>query len=238
MGIIPGVGEDMGAWVSYATARRASKTPERFGKGAPEGLLASEAGNSAAVPGAIIPVLTLAVPGSAPAAVLLAAMFIHGVRPGPMILIESPAFIFEVAAMLFWASLAILVLGLALTRPMLAVLRVPRALLMPVVFTLCVVGSFAIASRVFDIWVMLGFGLLGFALRLMHYPIAPLALGIVLGEMLDRNFRRAMVLSDGHLEPLVTRPICAVLATLTLLVLVWDLPPFARARATLLARLT
>jgi putative tricarboxylic transport membrane protein len=237
MGIIPGVGEDMGAWVSYAAARRASRTPERFGKGTPEGLLASEAGNSAAVPGAIIPVLTLAVPGSAPAAVLLAAMFIHGVRPGPMILIESPAFIFEVAAMLFWASLAILVLGLALTRPMLAVLRVPRALLMPVVFTLCVVGAFAIASRVFDIWVMLGFGLLGFALRLMHYPIAPLVLGIVLGEMLDRNFRRAMVLSDGSLEPLLTRPICAVLATLTFLVLVWDLPPFARARAALFARL-
>jgi len=93
-----------------------------------------------------------------------------------------------------------------------------------------------IASRIFDIWVMLGFGLLGFALRLMHYPIAPLVLGIVLGEMLDRNFRRAMVLSDGALEPLVTRPICAVLATLTLLVLVWDLPPLARVRASLLAR--
>jgi putative tricarboxylic transport membrane protein len=138
--------------------------------------------------------------------------------------------------MLLWASIAILVLGLALTRPMLAVLRVPRALLMPVVFTLCVVGSFAIASRVFDIYVMLGFGLLGFALRLMHYPIAPLVLGIVLGEMLDRNFRRAMVLSDGNLEPLVTRPICAVLATLTLLVLLWDTPPFVRARAALLGR--
>ncbi len=236
MGIIPGVGEDMGAWVSYAAARRASATPERFGKGAPEGLMAAEAGNSAAVPGAIIPVLTLAVPGSAPAAVLLAAMFIHGVRPGPMILIESPAFIFEVAAMLFWASLAIMLLGLVLARPMLTVLQVPRALLMPVVFTLCVVGSFAIASRVFDIYVMLGFGLLGFALRLMHYPIAPLVLGVVLGEMLDRNFRRGMVLSDGSLEPLFTRPICAVLAAVTLLVLVWDLPPFARARAALLQR--
>ena len=198
--------------------------------------MAAEAGNSAAVPGAIIPVLTLAVPGSAPAAVLLAAMFIHGVRPGPMILIESPAFIFEVAAMLFWASLAIMILGLVLARPMLTVLQVPRALLMPVVFTLCVVGSFAIASRVFDIYVMIGFGLLGFALRLMHYPIAPLVLGVVLGEMLDRNFRRGMVLSDGSLEPLFTRPICAVLAAVTLLVLVWDLPPFARARAAILQR--
>ena len=234
MGIIPGVGEDMGAWVSYAAARRASRRPQAFGKGSREGLMASEAGNSAAVPGAIIPVLTLAVPGSAPAAVLLAAMFIHGLRPGPMILIQSPGFIFEVAAMLFWASLCILVLGLALTRPMLTVLRVPRHVLMPIVFTLCVVGAFAIASRVFDIWVMLGFGLLGFGLRLMAYPIAPLVLGIVLGEMLDRNFRRAMVLSDGSLEPLLTRPICAVLAAVTFLVLVWDLPPVARLRSALL----
>ena len=165
MGIVPGVGEDMGAWVSYAAARRASREPQTFGKGSTEGLLAAETGNSAAVPGAIIPVLTLAVPGSAPAAVLLAAMFIHGVRPGPMIMVEFPSFVFEVAAMLFWASVAILVLGLALTRPMLHVLRVPREYLMPLVFVLCVVGSFAIASRVFDVWVMLGFGLLGFVLR-------------------------------------------------------------------------
>jgi putative tricarboxylic transport membrane protein len=224
MGIIPGVGEDMGAWASYAAARRASKQPETFGKGNSEGLLASETGNNAAVPGAIIPVLTLAVPGSAPAAVLLAAMFIHGVRPGPLIMIESPSFVFEVAAMLFWASVAILVLGLALTRPMLFVLRVPRAYLMPLIFVLCVIGSFAIASRVFDIWVMLGFGILGFALREMNYPMAPLVLGIVLGDMLDKNFRRAMVLSDGSLLELVTRPISATLALLTLATILWGLP--------------
>lgn len=234
MGISPGVGEDMGAWVSYAGARRASRTPETFGTGNPEGLLAAETGNSAAVPGAIIPVLTLAVPGSAPAAVLLAAMFIHGVRPGPMIMIEFPVFVFEVAAMLFWASLAILVLGLALTKPMLYVLRVPRSYLMPLVFVLCVIGSFAIASRVFDIWVMLGFGLLGFALREMNYPMAPLVLGIVLGDLLDKNFRRAMVLSDGSLEPLFTRPISAVLALVTLLVVLWGVAPVRRAVSRLL----
>ncbi len=180
------------------------------------------------MPGAIIPVLTLAVPGSAPAAVLLAAMFIHGVRPGPLIMIEFPTFVFEVAAMLFWASVAILVLGLALTRPMLYVLRVPREYLMPLVFVLCVVGSYAITSRVFDIWVMLGFGVLGFALREMNYPMAPLVLGIVLGDLLDKNFRRAMVLTDGSLEPLFTRPISAVLALLTLTVVLWGLAPLRR----------
>ncbi|XWN29583.1 MAG: tripartite tricarboxylate transporter permease [Devosia sp.] len=229
MGIIPGVGEDMGAWVSYALARRASRDRETFGKGNVDGLVAAESGNNAAVPGAIIPVLTLAIPGSAPAAVLLAAMFIHGVRPGPLIMIENPTFVFEVAAMLFWASIAILVFGLALTRPMLFVLRVPREVLMPVIFVLCVVGAFAIASRTFDVWVMLGFGILGFALRQMHYPIAPLVLGIVLGDILDKNFRRGMVLSDGSFEPFVTRPISAVLAVLTVLTVLWGIGPIRRA---------
>lgn len=233
MGIVPGVGEDMGAWVSYAAARRASREPESFGSGNTEGLIAAETGNNAAVPGAIIPVLTLAVPGSAPAAVLLAAMFIHGVRPGPLIMIENPTFVFEVAAMLFWASLAILVLGLALTRPMLTVLRVPRECLMPVIFVLCVVGSFAIASRVFDIWVMLGFGILGFGLRQMNYPMAPLVLGIVLGDILDKNFRRGMVLSDGSFEPFLTRPISGVLAALTLVLVLWGIGPVRRALARL-----
>ncbi|MCF3932695.1 tripartite tricarboxylate transporter permease [Acuticoccus sp. M5D2P5] len=236
MGIIPGVGEDMGAWVSYAAARRASREPETFGSGNTAGLLAAETGNNAAVPGAIIPVLTLAVPGSAPAAVLLAAMFIHGVRPGPLIMIENPGFIFEVAAMVFWASVAILLLGLALTKPMLFVLRVPREYLMPIVFVLCVVGSFAIASRVFDIWVMLGFGVFGFILRQMNYPMAPLVLGIVLGDILDKNFRRGMVLSDGSFEPFVTRPISGVLAALTLVTILWGIGPVRRAVARLFRR--
>lgn len=233
MGIVPGVGEDMGAWVSYAAARRASKTPEDFGKGSITGLVASETGNNAAVPGAIIPVLTLAIPGSAPAAVLLAALFIHGVRPGPLIMIESPEFVFRVAAMLFWAAVAILVLGLALTRPMLLVLRVRREYLMPVVFVLCVIGAYSISSRIFDVWVMLGFGVLGFGLRQMNYPMAPLVLGIVLGDILDKNFRRGMVLSDGSLEPFFTRPISAVLAFVTVLTILLGLGPVRRLMASL-----
>jgi len=233
MGIVPGVGEDMGAWVSYAAARRASKTPEDFGKGSTTGLVASETGNNAAVPGAIIPVLTLAIPGSAPAAVLLAALFIHGVRPGPLIMIESPEFVFRVAAMLFWAAVAILVLGLALTRPMLLVLRVRREYLMPIVFVLCVIGAYSISSRIFDVWVMLGFGVLGFGLRQMNYPMAPLVLGIVLGDILDKNFRRGMVLSEGSLEPFFTRPISAILAFVTILTILLGLGPIRRLTARL-----
>ena len=163
------------------------------------------------MPGAIIPVLTLAVPGSAPAAVLLAAMFIHGVRPGPLIMIEFPTFVAEVVAMMLLATLAILVLGLVLTRPLLRVLLVPHSRLMPVIFVLCTIGSFAIASRVFDIWVMIAFGLIGYALRRMNYPMAPLVLGLVLGDILDKSLRRGLVLSDGSLEPFFTRPISLVL---------------------------
>jgi putative tricarboxylic transport membrane protein len=211
MGLIPGVGEDMGAWVSYAVARNASKKKEEYGRGSIEGLMSAETGNSAAVPGAIIPVLTLAIPGSAPAAVLLAALFIHGVRPGPLILIEAPAFIYEVTAMIFYSSLSILLFGLLLTKPMLMVLRVSHIRLMPIVFVLCTVGAFAITSRLFDVWVMLAFGVLGFALRLLGFPMAPLVLGVVLGPILDVNLRRGLVLSDGSLLPFFTRPISLAL---------------------------
>lgn len=228
MGLLPGVGEDMGSWMSYAAAKRASRERARFGKGSLEGLLSAETGNNAAVPGAIIPVLTLAVPGSAPAAVLLAALFIHGIRPGPMIMIESPAFVFEVVAMVAMAMIAMLIIGLLVTRPLLRVLTVPRAFLMPIIFTLCTVGSFAIAGRLFDVYVMLVFGLIGFALRQMNYPLAPLVLGIVLGDLLDKSFRRGMTLSDGDVTAFFTRPISAFLALCCALMLLAAFGPVRR----------
>jgi putative tricarboxylic transport membrane protein len=187
------------------------------------------------VPGAVIPVLTLAVPGSAPAAVLLAAMLIHGVRPGPTIMLEAPTFVYEVVAMMLMASLGILFFGLVLTKPLVRVLLVPRVYVMPVVFVLCTVGSFAIASRVFDVWTMIGFGILGFALRRFDYPLAPLVLGIVLGDLLDKNFRRGLVLSDGSLLPFLTRPISLAL-WLTILLIVLTNAPWVRERLGRLRR--
>ena len=229
MGLIPGVGEDMGAWVSYATARGSSKERDRFGKGSVEGLMAAETGNNAAVPGALIPVLTLAVPGSAPAAVLLAALFIHGIRPGPLIMIESPSFVYEVTAMVFMATVAMVVLGLALTKPLLTVLRVPYSRLMPIIMVLCTVGAFAIASRVFDIWVMLAFGVIGYVLRAMGFPLAPLILGVVLGPILDANLRRGLVLSGGSLAPFFTRPISLVLWVTIVVTVLLGVPAVQRA---------
>jgi putative tricarboxylic transport membrane protein len=231
VGIIPGVGEDIGAWISYAAARRASKEKDQFGKGSREGLIAAETGNNAAIPGAIIPALTLAVPGSAPAAVLLAAMLIHGIRPGPMIMIEAPDFVFQVVWMVVLATIAMGIFGILLTRPLLKILLIPRERLMPIVFVLCVIGPYAITQRLFDVYVMVFFGILGFVLREMKYPMAPLVLGIILGDILDKNLRRALVLSDGELAPFFLRPISAVLWITTLLVIVLALPPVQRALA-------
>jgi len=233
VGIIPGVGEDIGAWVSYGAARRASKEADQFGKGSREGLIAAETGNNAAIPGALIPALTLAVPGSAPAAVLLAAMFIHGIRPGPLIMIEAPEFVYQVVWMVLLATVAMGVFGLALTRPLLMVLRVPRERLMPVVFVLCVIGPYAISQRLFDVYVMLFFGVVGFILREMKYPMAPLVLGIILGDILDKNLRRALVLSDGDLTPFFTRPVSAALWITTALIILFALPPVRRAATRL-----
>lgn len=229
IGIVPGVGEDVAAWSSYAAARRASKEKEKFGKGSVEGLMAAETGDNACVPGAVIPVLTLAVPGSAPAAVLLAAMLIHGVRPGPLIMVENPTFVYDVVAMMFFASIGILFYGLTLTKLMVKILLVPRALIMPVIFVLCAVGSYAIASRPFDIVVMLAFGIVGLVMRGLNYPMAPLVLGIVLGDLLDKSLRRGLNLSDGNLEPFFTRPIAFVMFLLVLLTLLMNIPVARRA---------
>ncbi len=220
IGAIPGVGEDIAAWVSYDFAKRGSKEPEEFGKGSIEGLIASETGNNAAVAGAVIPVLSLGIPGSAPAAVLLAAMFIHGVRPGPMIMIESPDFVYKVVAMVFLATCAMFILGLSMVRYVVKILQVPRTKLMPIIFTLCVVGSFAIQSRIFDVRVMVFFGILGFLMNEMEYPVAPMILGLILGTMLDTNFRRALVIAEGEILPFFSRPICLVLVFFIVLTLV------------------
>jgi putative tricarboxylic transport membrane protein len=224
IGIVPGVGEDIGAWSSYAAARRFSKHPEEFGKGSQEGLIAAETGDNAVIPGAMIPTLTLAIPGSAAAAVLIAAMFIHGIRPGPMLMIENPTFLYQVVAMLLLATVAILIYGLSLTRLFVKVLLVPRERLMAVVYVLCLLGSFAITQRMFDVYVMLFFGVVGFLLREMKYPMAPLVLGIILGDLVDINLRRGLLLTDGDPTPFFTRPISMVLIAVILLSIALGVP--------------
>ena len=215
VGAIPGVGEDIAAWTSYDLAKNSSKEAEQFGKGSIEGLLVAETGNNSAVAGAMIPVLSLAIPGSAPAAVLLAAMFIHGVRPGPLIMIEFPEFVYQVVAMVLLATTAMFVLGLAMVRPLVKVLSIPREKLMPVIFVLCVIGSYAIQARLFDVGVMVVFGVIGYYMREMDYPIAPMVLGIILGSILDKNLIRSLIISEGNPVYFFESPISIIIASVT-----------------------
>jgi putative tricarboxylic transport membrane protein len=233
-GLLPGVGEDIGAWTSYALAKRTSKTPEQFGKGSVEGLTAAETGNNAAVPGALIPVLTLGIPGSGVAAVLMAALIIHGAQPGPLLMTTNPQLVYDIVAMLIVATAGVLILGLGLTRVMILVLKVRDTWLMPVIAVLCLVGPFAIQSRFFDIGVVVFFGIAGFVLRMFNYPMAPLVLGIVLGPILDHNLRRAFTLANGDYSNFFTRPISAVLFTLVMVMVLAQIPPVRRAAGRLL----
>jgi putative tricarboxylic transport membrane protein len=233
IGILPGVGEDMGAWTSYAAAKRFSPEREQFGKGSIEGMMAAETGDNAAIPGAIIPALALAVPGSAPAAVLMAAMIIHGVQPGPMLMVNQPQFAYDVVAITLIATLCILLFGLVMVRPLMWVLRVPRAIIMPIVFVLCTLGAYAIAARVFDIWVMLVTGVVCFILRRQGFPVAPFVLGLVLGDIVDKNLRRGLVISDGDLTPFFTRPMAGVLAAVVILTVLAQVPAVRRLAARL-----
>jgi putative tricarboxylic transport membrane protein len=225
-GLLPGVGEDAGAWMSYAAAKAVSKEKEQFGKGSIDGLMAAETGDMASIPGHIIPCLALGIPGSAPSAVLMAAMIIHGIQPGPMLMIQHPHFVYQVVAMTTLASITILLFGLFGVKPLLQVLRVRRAVLMPIVFLLCVVGAFATASRLFDVYAMLAIGVGAFFLRRRGYEMAPFVLGLVLGPLLDKSLRRGLVLSDGSLVPFVTRPICIAFGLVTLFTILLYVPAF------------
>lgn len=228
-GLLPGVGEDAGSWMSYAAAKAASKEKEKFGKGSIDGLMAAETGDMASIPGHMIPTLALGIPGSAPSAVLMAAMIIHGIQPGPMMLIEHPQFVYQMVAMTTLASLTILLFGLFGVRPLLQILKVRRSVLMPIVFLLCTVGAFASASRLFDIYAMLAIGIGAFLLRRRGYEMAPLVLGLVLGHLIDKSLRRGLVLSDGSLVPFFTRPISLVFAVVTIFTILLYVPPFKAA---------
>lgn len=210
IGSLPGVGEDVAAWVAYDTAKKTSKEKEKYGTGLYEGAIAPEVGNNAAIGGALIPMLTLAVPGSPPAAVLLGALTLHGIRPGPMIGIESPGFIGKMAALLFLSVFTLWITGIILAKPMTKILQVPVVYLMPIVAALSAIGGYAINLSTFDLMTVLVFGLIGYFLDRMEYSPAPIVLGLILGNMIDVKFRTALIANNGSFLPFVTRPISVV----------------------------
>jgi putative tricarboxylic transport membrane protein len=207
VGIIPGVGEDVGGWLSYWVSKSTSKDPESFGQGNDLGVISAETGNNACIGGAIIPILSLAVPGSAPAAVLMAAIMMHGYRPGPLLIRETPEFLYQICMYLLVSAVVMWVLALGIAKVSVKILGIKREILMPLVFVLCVVGSYVINYNMFDIKVMFIFGILGFILSSLKYPSAPFLLGVILGPMTDSNLRRALTISSGSLLPMFKRPI-------------------------------
>ena len=228
IGALPGAGADIAAWISYAISKRFSKEPEKFGKGHVEGIIESTSSNNSALGSAWIPALVFGIPGDSITAVAIGVLYLKNMNPGPTIFINNPQAVYAVFIIFILANLMMLPLGYAAIRGAKQILRVPRRILMPSILMFCIVGAFAINNAVFDIWVMLAFGILGFILEENDFPIAPAILGIVLGPMIEENFVTSMIKSDSSLLGFFNRPIAGTLGVLT--ILVWLTPLFLLAR--------
>ncbi len=223
VGALPGAGADIAAWMAYGISKRFSRTPEKFGTGHVEGIIEAGAANNAALAGAWIPALVFGIPGDSITAIVIGVLYLKGMNPGPTIFIEHPENIYAVFLVFILANLLLLPLGWLLIKAAKNVLHVPRRVLMPVILLFCAVGAFAINNSVFDVGVMLAFGLLAFVMEANKFPIAPAILGVVLGGMLEQNFVTSMIKADGHLLAFFERPVAGSLGAATLLVWLWPL---------------
>jgi putative tricarboxylic transport membrane protein len=233
IGVLPGAGGDLGAWISYAMARRFSKTPEKFGTGHPEGVIEAGASNNAALSGAWVPTLVFGIPGDAVTAIAVGVLVMKGLNPGPQLFEAQAPTLYAIYLVFIVANLALLPLGWLAIRLATPLLRIPRHQLSAVILLCCVVGSFAINNSAFDIGVMLVFGVVAFALDRLAVPIGPIILGLVLGPMVERNFLTSMVIADGRLAGFFERPIAAFLGVtaIAVWVLVLSRPWWARSQA-------
>jgi len=211
IGVLPGAGGDLGAWISYAMARRFSKTPEKFGTGHPEGVIEAGASNNAALSGAWVPTLVFGIPGDAVTAIAVGVLVMKGLNPGPQLFEAQAPTLYAIYLVFIVANLALLPLGWLAIRLATPLLRIPRHQLSAVILLCCVVGAFAINNTTFDIGVMLVAGLMAFALDRLGVPIGPIILGLVLGPMVERNFLTSMVIADGRFIGFFERPLAAVL---------------------------
>ncbi len=230
LGILPGAGGPIAAFISYDYTRKASKKPDEFGSGSVEGVAAPESANNAVTGGALIPMMTLGIPGDPVTAILIGALIIHGLAPGPLMFLERADFAYGVIFSFFWANIFNFIIALAALRFLVKLLATPRALLMPTVAVLCVVGSFALRNNFFDVYVMLFFGLIGLAMRWLDMPVVPLLLALVLGGQLEENLRVALTSSQGDISIFFTSPISLTFLILSLLSIVWSLRSARLAR--------
>jgi len=238
VGVMPGAGATIASMLAYAVERRVSRHPEQFGRGAIEGVAAPEGANNAATAGALVPLLTLGIPGSGTTAVMLGALMIHGLRPGPLLLEQHPEFVWGVIASMYIGNVLLLLLNLPLIGMWAALLRVPQSVLLPLILAFSVTGVFAVNNNVTEVGVMLVFGGVGYAMRKAGFPAAPVVLALVLMPLMETALQQSLQMSHGSFAIFFTRPIAATLVVVGLVslllpavrfVAIWLRPPTVSA---------
>ena len=229
MGITPG-GATPASFMSYGVARRVSRNPDAFGKGEIQGVIAPETAAHAAGTAALLPMLTLGIPGSPTAAVLLGGLLIWGLQPGPMLFVEQKDFVWGLIASMYLGNIVGLIVVLTTVPWWAAILRIPFSVIAPVIIVICAIGAYTVHSSLFDVAVMLVFGVLGYFFKKLKYPLAPLVLALVLGDMAEASFRQSMLLSQGSLAIFWSNPLVASIVSLALLLLCWPLVGALRTR--------
>lgn len=220
IGVLPGGGATVSSFISYGLEKKLSKNPERFGRGAIEGVAAPEAANNSAATGSFIPLLTLGIPGNASIAMIFAALLIHGVRPGPLLVTEKPEVFWGLVASMYIGNAMLLLLNLPLIGLWVKLLRVPYPLLAPLILTFVIVGAYSVNNSIFDVGITVAFGLFGYLMRKFNFEPAPLVLAMILGPQLEASLRRSLIYSRGDFGIFFERPIAAVLMALALITLI------------------
>jgi putative tricarboxylic transport membrane protein len=224
IGVLPGAGADIAAWIAYAVSRRCSRDPEVYGKGAIEPIVDAGTANNSCLAGDWVPALVFGIPGDSITAIVIGVLYMKGMNPGPTVFLQNPQFIYAVFMIFILANLLLLPLGWAAIKSAKQILRVPRNVLLPIILIFCVVGSYAMTNSVYGIIMMLVMGVIGWLMEEHGFPIAPAILGLVLGEMLEQNFMTSMIKADGAFLSFFERPIAGTLGAVTLLVwgvMVW-----------------
>lgn len=219
IGVLPGAGSTIASFISYGLEKAVSKHPEKFGTGVPEGVAAPEGANNSETGGSLVPLLTLGIPGSATTAILLAAFILWGLRPGPLMIQDNPELFWGLVASMYVGNIMLLVLNLPLIPLFAQILKLREFILYPVIFGISVVGVYSVSGSLFDCGLLAGFGLLGYAMRRLDYPSAPLILGLVLGDAMESALRQSLMMSQGDLSILVSRPMSAGMLVLTVILL-------------------
>jgi len=212
IGILPGVGANIGSVSAYSAAKSFAdpKEKEQFGKGSETAIVASESANNATIGGALIPLVALGIPGSVVDAILLGGLLIHGLQPGPLLFQQNPEMVYSIMGAMFVSNVFMFLFMLVAVRYIARLATLPRSLLMPVILVFCIIGSFALSTRMFDVWTMLFFGLLGFAFERLRIPLAPFIIGFILAPIAEENLQMGLMASNGSFLPLVQRPISLI----------------------------